>query len=160
MLSLEHKHPDVFQEFQSGKFVVCMSSCTFPAMPIDQAHEQANAVIKGEGGAIGVTGDPSALRRWKVTGSKVSLLATEYEIVFEARHAKSPDLGRRLPAFSSHCRLSGFDVYFTGEIENLLAFLFQIEYFMIYGNQISIRDCRSLISIDRTASHRHRCQTD
>ena len=59
------------------------------------------------------------------------------------RPAKSPDLGRRLPAFSLHCRLSGFDVYFTGEIENLQAFFFQIEYFMIYGNQVSIRDCRS-----------------
>ena len=34
------------------------------------------------------------------------------------------DLGRRLPAFSLHCRLSGFDVHFTGEIENLLAFFF------------------------------------
>ena len=48
-----------------------------------------------------------------------------------SRPAKSPDLGRRLPAFSLHCRLSGFDVNFTGEIENLLAFFFQIEYFMI-----------------------------
>ena len=52
------------------------------------------------------------------------------------RPAKSPDLGRRLPAFSLHCRLSGFDVYFTGEIENLLTFFFQIEYFINYGNQI------------------------
>jgi hypothetical protein len=30
-------------------------------LAIDQAHEQANAVIKGDGGAIGVTEDPSAL---------------------------------------------------------------------------------------------------
>ena len=61
----------------------------------------------------------------------------------DTRPAKSPDLGRRLPAFSLHCRLFGFDVYFTREIENLLAFFFQIEYSIIYGNQISIRDCRS-----------------
>ena len=45
MLSLEHKHPCVFQEFQSGKFVVFKSSGTFSAIVIDQAHEQANAVI-------------------------------------------------------------------------------------------------------------------
>ena len=38
------------------------------------------------------------------------------------RPAKSPDLGRRLPAFSLHSRLSGFDVHFTGDIENLLPF--------------------------------------
>ena len=38
------------------------------------------------------------------------------------RPAKSPDLGRRLSAFSLLCRLSGFEVHFTGEIENLLVF--------------------------------------
>ena len=59
------------------------------------------------------------------------------------RPAISPDLGRRLSAFSLHCRLTGFEVHFTGEIENLLAFFFQIDYFIIYGNQISIRYFRS-----------------
>ena len=79
MLSLEHKHTGVFQEFQSGKFVVFKSSCTFFAIAIDQAHGRANAVIKGEGGTIGVTEDPSALRRWMVAWPEVSRLATEYE---------------------------------------------------------------------------------
>ena len=87
MLSLEHKHPDVFQEFLSGKFVVFKSSCTLSVMAMDQAHEQANAVIKGEGGAIVVTEDPSSLRRWMVAGLEVSRLATEYEIVSEAKDA-------------------------------------------------------------------------
>ena len=59
------------------------------------------------------------------------------------RPAKSPDFGPRLLAFSLHCRLSGFDIHFTGEIENLLAFFYQVDYFIIYCNQISIRDCRS-----------------
>ena len=83
MLSLEHKHPDVFEEFQSGRFVVFKSSRDFSAMAIDQAHEQANAIIKGEGGAIGVTEDPSALRRWMIAGPEVSRLASDYEIVSE-----------------------------------------------------------------------------
>ena len=87
MLSLEHTHPRVFQEFQSGKFVVFKSSRTFSAIAIGQAHEWANAVIKGEGGAIGVTEDPSALRRWMVGGPEASRLATEYEIVSEAKNA-------------------------------------------------------------------------
>ncbi|CAC5371326.1 unnamed protein product [Mytilus coruscus] len=39
---------------------------------IDQAHNQANGVTKGDGGAICVTEDPSALRRWKVAEPKVS----------------------------------------------------------------------------------------
>ena len=45
-------------------------------------------------------------------------------VVHIDRPAKSPDLGRRLSAFSLHCRLTGFEVHFTGEIENLLAFFF------------------------------------
>ena len=65
------------------------------------------------------------------------------------RPAKSPDLGRRLSAFSLHCQPSGFDVYFTGEIENLLAFFFQIEYF-IYDIRLSdFNKELSLLNINR-----------
>ena len=85
MLSVEHKHPDVFKKFQSGKFVVFKSSRTFSAMVIDQAHEQANVVIKGEGGAIGMAEDPSALKRWMVTEPEVSRLATQYEMSLVVR---------------------------------------------------------------------------
>jgi hypothetical protein len=37
-------------------------------MVIDQAHEQSNAVVKGDGGAIGLTEDSATLRRWMVAG--------------------------------------------------------------------------------------------
>ncbi|KAK5611604.1 hypothetical protein CRENBAI_014387 [Crenichthys baileyi] len=37
-------------------------------MTIDQAHEQANAIIKADGGTIGLPEDPSALRRLMVAG--------------------------------------------------------------------------------------------
>ena len=36
-------------------------------------------MIKGDGGAIGLTEDPSALRRWMVAGPKVSRLEAGYE---------------------------------------------------------------------------------
>ena len=48
-------------------------------MAIDQAHEQNNAIVKGDGGAIGLTEDPSALRRWMVSGPEVSRLVDEFE---------------------------------------------------------------------------------
>ena len=51
-------------------------------MAIDQAHEQANAVIKADRGAIGVTEDPSALRRWMIAGPEVSHLVAEYEAAY------------------------------------------------------------------------------
>ena len=48
-------------------------------MAIDQAHEQNNAEIKGDGGAIGLTEDPAALRRWMVAGQEVSRLLAACE---------------------------------------------------------------------------------
>ena len=86
MVTLEKKHPQVAQEFQNGNFfVVHKSSRQFSAMAIDQAHEQANAVIKGDGGAIGVTEDPSALRRWMIAGPEVSHLVAQYEVACGAK---------------------------------------------------------------------------
>ena len=79
MVTLEQKHPQLAHDFQNGKFVIHKSSRQFSAIAIDQAHEQANAVIKADGGAIGVTEDPSALRRWMIAGPEVSHLVAQYE---------------------------------------------------------------------------------
>lgn len=68
MYYIEQRHPEVAQEFYKGNFVVHKSRREFSAMAIDQAHEQNNAVIKGDGGAIGLTEDPTALRQWMVAG--------------------------------------------------------------------------------------------
>ena len=87
MHTLEEKHPRLAEEFNNGKFVVHKSSRDFSAMAIDQAHEQANAVIKGDGGAVGVTENPSALRRWMVSGPEVSHLVAQYDAVFQAKDA-------------------------------------------------------------------------
>ena len=59
----------------------------FSASAIDQAHEQANAVIKGDGDAIGITKDPSSLRRWMVAGPEVSRIVAMYEQVANAKNA-------------------------------------------------------------------------
>ena len=83
MLTLEKHHPEVADEFQSGIFVVHKSCRNLPAMAIDQAHEQANTV----GVAIGVTEDPSALRRWMVAGPEVCHLVSEYEAASGAKDA-------------------------------------------------------------------------
>ena len=77
MVTLKQKHPQLARELASGKFVVQKSTPEFSSMVIDQAHEQVNAVVKGDGGAIGVTEDPSALRRWMVAGPQVSHLVAQ-----------------------------------------------------------------------------------
>ena len=48
-------------------------------MAIDQAHEQNNAHVKGDGGDIGLFEDADALRRWTVTDPEVSRLSDEFE---------------------------------------------------------------------------------
>ena len=43
------------------------------------AHEQGYANVKGEGGAVGLTDNPSALRRWMVAGPDLSRMIQEFE---------------------------------------------------------------------------------
>ena len=45
----------------------------------DQVHEQLNAMVKGDGGVIGITENETALRRWGVAGPETARLLTEYE---------------------------------------------------------------------------------
>lgn len=78
MLSLESCHPRIFAEFSNGNFAVRKTESRFSCIAIDQAHEQNNAVVKGDGGAIGLTEDPSALRRWMIAGPEISRLVDEF----------------------------------------------------------------------------------
>ena len=79
MMSIEQQHPQVAREFHKGNFVVHKTCREFSAISIDQAHEQNNAVIKDDGGAVGFIEDPAALRRWMVSGPEVSRLVGCYE---------------------------------------------------------------------------------
>jgi len=87
-MSLEQHHPQVTREFRSGNFVEHKSHREFSALGIDQAHDQANALIKGDGGVIDVTEDPSALRRWMVADPEVSHLVSQYEVLSGTKDAK------------------------------------------------------------------------
>lgn len=55
MESLGKEIPSLATEFRKGHFVVQKSYRAFSSIPIDQAHEQNNKVVKGDGGAIGLT---------------------------------------------------------------------------------------------------------
>ena len=63
MNSLKVLHPDVNSEFNSGEFTIKKTTRAFSGLAIDQAHEQNNAIVKGDGGAVGLTENPSALKR-------------------------------------------------------------------------------------------------
>ena len=61
MFALKDNAPDVALEFRKGNFTVSKTTCRFSAMAIDQAHEQNNALVKGDRGAVGLTENPNAL---------------------------------------------------------------------------------------------------
>lgn len=59
----------------------------FSAMVIHQACKQANAVIKDDKGAVVVTEDSSALRKWMGSGSEVSHLVALHIAASEVNDA-------------------------------------------------------------------------
>ena len=67
MVTLKDVHPKVFAEFMKGNFVVNKTAHRFSAIAIDQGHEQNNVAVKDDGGAVDLTENPAALRRWMVS---------------------------------------------------------------------------------------------
>ena len=63
LLSLTH-HSDLYREFVKGKFILQMGE--------DQAHEQHNKIIKGDGGGVGLFDNYHALLEWSLTVPYIS----------------------------------------------------------------------------------------
>jgi hypothetical protein len=89
MMRLKGQHPNVYAEFLAGNFTVKKTARPFSAIAIDQAHEQNNGAIKGDGGAVGLTENPSALRRWMVCGPEMARLIGEFESSMEGNQKTS-----------------------------------------------------------------------
>ena len=87
MVTMQSCLPSVYNEFLKGNFTVKKTSHAFSSMAIDQAHEQNNAIVKGDGGAVGLTENPSALRRWMVAGPEMARLVGEFEVQLDKTKA-------------------------------------------------------------------------
>ena len=72
MIMLRDKHPGIFAEFCKGKFTVNKTQRPFSRTALGESHEQNNAWVKGDGGAVGLTENSSALLRWMVSGPEMS----------------------------------------------------------------------------------------
>ena len=79
MCVLQSTHPSVYKYFSNGCFVVHKTTKLFSSIALSHCHEQVNAVVKGEGGAVGLTENPAALRRWMVAGPELSRMLQEFE---------------------------------------------------------------------------------
>jgi len=62
-----------------GKFTVKKSTRSFSAISFDQSHEQLNRLVKDDGGAIGLTENEAALRRWMTCGPEIARLIAEFQ---------------------------------------------------------------------------------
>ena len=70
----------VRDEFEKdGHWVLSKTMNTFSAIPFDQAHEQENKIVKGSGGAVGLTENPVAFRRWMLSGPEMARLLKQFE---------------------------------------------------------------------------------
>ena len=54
-------------------------------MPINQAHEQNNKLVKGSGGAVVLMENPLAFRKWMIAGPEQARLS-EREFITEGYH--------------------------------------------------------------------------
>ena len=60
-------------------WVVAKTKKSFSCIPIDQAREQSNGIVKGSGGAVGLTENPIVFQRWMVSGPEFARLLREFE---------------------------------------------------------------------------------
>ena len=47
--------PDIYEQFDKGHVVLNESLNQFSVLALDQAHEHNNAIVKADGGAVGIT---------------------------------------------------------------------------------------------------------
>jgi len=68
MTTLSQRCPDVYDHFMLVAFASNVTENRFSSVGLDQTHEHLNARVKDDGGALGLTENPGALRRWMVAG--------------------------------------------------------------------------------------------
>ncbi|XP_052123378.1 uncharacterized protein LOC127749403 [Frankliniella occidentalis] len=79
LINLEKHHPELWNAFQKGYFVAAKSSRRFSTISLDQAHEQLNATLKGNGGVVGLTDSPSALLNWILFAPEIADIVDKFE---------------------------------------------------------------------------------
>lgn len=116
MVILQTSHPNVYHNFTNGAFVVRKSSHAFSAMiALDHAHEQENASIKREDGAVGLTETSSALRRWMIGGPEIARMVGEYEEQLNSKKQPSAKHHEQIRSVQKHFLENAKDLVNTKE---------------------------------------------
>ena len=98
---MKQTHPDVASEFEDSHFTISKCNQKFSNISIDEAHEQLNALIKGDSGAVGLTESGAALSRRVIAGPQVIRILQEFECSINSdskdrkHHEQEPSYQRR-----------------------------------------------------------------
>ena len=141
MMQLSNKHPAILAEFEAGKFSVHKTRNKFSAMALDQCLEQNNALIKQSGGAVGLTTNSSALKRWMVAGPEVARIVAEFENCALRTHVDMSD-------HLHHEQYAGIQATFISEVASLTAVIEEMgSPFLEKSNDLLVLDTRNIMNI-------------
>ena len=70
---------DLPSVYRGGRFVGNNTGRAFSSLALDQMHEQLICAVKGDGGIIGITEDPEALRTFMIVCPELARLTEEFE---------------------------------------------------------------------------------
>ena len=76
-------------------------------------HTQSNACVKGDGGAVGLTENPSALHQWMIAGPEVARIIGKFE--------NSCVQGSRKVETHRHDQIASVQTSFGRDVHSLLA---------------------------------------
>jgi len=134
MVNLPNNHPELYRQFKKGLFAVQKTKNVFSALAIDQCHEQVNELIKGDGGAVGLTENPQAFERWMVAVPEISRVVLEFKKSFQASNDREK-------SHKHHEQYPGVQNKFAKEVRAL------VSAFDDLGNQY-LEDSGNLLSLD------------
>ena len=144
MEALEKELPSVAAEFRKGHFVVQKTHRVFSSIPIDQAHEQNNKIVKGDGGAIGLTEGSKQLLRWMVSGTEVSRIINDFkssEELLKKSQSEGPD-------FRHHEQMRGLQSTFQKQVQSLCNTIEEMEMrnpFLEQSEDLLVLDTRDIM---------------
>ena len=142
MKTLQNVHPSIAEQFDSGKFVMKKTHRSFSSIALDHAHEQNNSIVKGGGGAIGLTENASQLMRWMVAGPELARVIGEFEESVESivqKKSKGPDV-------NNHEQVKSVQATFTKQVKSLCHTIEEMgNPFEEQSNDLLVLDTRNIV---------------
>ena len=84
-------HPHIWNDLQSGEFVVYTNPIAFTSIGPDHAQEHLNKVHKGDSAISGITTDPQGLLKYCLSLPELTRLAGETEQMLNITGKKSKE---------------------------------------------------------------------